>query len=155
MAVLYAIARDNELEYLAGVIAERHRELLVPLAWAAIEHGERDDRWQLAQQLGRIGQADEAAENVLLALVRDQCEYVRRMALCALARISSPHTESESLRVWELPDVDQQWARMMVLWCLDRVGSPMLQQLLVSAEQDARNHLLAYAQKVKHGIVDP
>src|SRR5262245_24098654 len=112
-AVLYAIARDNESEYLAQVIRERHVEILVPLARASVELGERDDRWQFAEQLGRLGRAGGPEEGILRVLVRDEHEYVRRKALRALARLASPCVESEALRAWECPDVDQEWARMM------------------------------------------
>ena len=54
-AVLYAIARDNEIQHLSRVTRERHPELVPPLARAALRVGERDDRWQLAVELGRLG----------------------------------------------------------------------------------------------------
>src|SRR5262249_23050845 len=136
------------------VIRERHRELLVPLAWAAIERGERDNRWQLADQLGRAEPAD-GREEVLRALLRDEYEYVRRRALGALARIGSPCVQSEAIRAWERPDDDQQWARMMVLWCLHRVGSPMLEQFLAIAERDPREYLRGFAERVRRGEVEP
>src|SRR6516225_4760079 len=46
-AVLYIIARDNEIQHIAGDVGRRHPELLLPLTRAAIEHGESDARWQL------------------------------------------------------------------------------------------------------------
>src|SRR5438105_2616503 len=54
-AILYAIARDNESQYISQEIRREHPELLVPLAKAAIRVGERDDRWQLAEELGQLG----------------------------------------------------------------------------------------------------
>src|SRR5689334_6373400 len=53
-AVLYAIAHDNEIQYLAQEIRQRHPDLLCPLARAALGIGERDDRWQLAEELGHL-----------------------------------------------------------------------------------------------------
>jgi hypothetical protein len=152
--VLYAIARDNEHEYIGRVIREHHGELLASLAWAAVERGERNNRWQLANQLGRT-ERPQGHEEVLLVLVRDEDEYVRRRALGALARIGSPCVQSEAVRAWERPGDDQQWSRMMALWCLHRVGSPMLEQLLAIAEQDPREHLRGYAERMRRGEVEP
>jgi hypothetical protein len=43
---------------------------------------------------------------------------------------------------------------MMVLWCLQRVGSPYLERLLEEADRDPRNYLSGYAQKIRKGDVD-
>ena len=64
-AVLYAIARDNEIQHLAREIRERHPELVAPLARAALAVGERDDRWQLAVELGRLGPGAEVEQLLL------------------------------------------------------------------------------------------
>jgi hypothetical protein len=69
-AVLYAIARDNERQHLAGEVRRQYPDLLVPLTRASIEAGERDDRWQLAEELGRFGRAGGEEELLLLRLVR-------------------------------------------------------------------------------------
>jgi len=153
-AVLYAIARDNEIEHLAGVIADAHRPLLAPLTRVALDIGEPDARWQFAEQLGRVGQKGEVEEQLLVLLVQDEYEYVRRRALGALARIGSVHTERVALREWERPDPSQEWARMMCLWSLHHIGSPLLTRLLADAEQDPRAHLRSYVDRVRRGEVD-
>jgi hypothetical protein len=153
--VLYAIARDNETEYLAWELRHQHPDLLAPLARASIEVGERDDRWQLAKQLGLLGRAGGEEERLLLRLVRDEHEYVRRRALEALARLGPSTVEQLSLEAWQRPDPDQQWARMMALWSLHRVSSRLLGSLVAEAEQDPREHLRAFAERVRRGEVDP
>jgi len=154
-AVLYAIARDNEIEFLARVVREEHPTLLLPLARAALSMGECDDRWQLAEQIGRLGTAGEEEEAVLLLLVTDEHEYVRRRALGALARTRSSRTEAETAHIWEIDDPAREWARMQCLWALHRVGSPRLDRYLRRADADASEHLRAYAERVRRGRVDP
>lgn len=154
-AVLYAIARDNENQHIAREIRERHPELLLPLTGAAIAGDEQDARWQLAVELGHHGVSDGETERALLTLAGDDHEYVRRQALAALARLGSPAVEELALAAWNRPDPAQEWARMMVLWCLHKRGSPLLASLLAEAERDEREHLRGYAERVKRGEVDP
>jgi hypothetical protein len=153
-AVLYAVARDNEIEHLAHEIRSLSTATLLALAAAAVEIGEPDAKWQLAEELGRIEEASAEAERLLLTLARDENEYVRRRSLAALARLGSLALEELALAAWQRPDENQQWARMMVLWCLHRVGSPHLEPLLTEAEQDERPNLSNFAKKVRRGEVD-
>lgn len=147
-AVLYSIARDNELQLLAREVRERHPELIPPLARAALQVGERDDRWQLAVELGQLGAE---SEPLLLEMAGDEHEYVRRMALQSLLRIGSTAVEELALAAWQRPDEDQEWARMMALYCLKKLGSPRLEPLLAEAEQDARQYLRGYAEGIRRG----
>ena len=154
-AVLFAVARDNEMQHLAGEIRSRRPETLVALARVAVEKGERDAKWQLAEELGQLGQGGGEAERLLFTLVRDEDEYVRRRSLQSLARLRSPIVEEVALTEWQRPGDSQQWARMMVLWCLHRVGSPLLATLLAEAKRDERQYLSAFAKKVQRGEVHP
>jgi hypothetical protein len=145
-AVLYALARDNEMQHLSREFRKRHPELLEPLAREALDVGERDDSWQLAVELGSIGIG---GEQLLLELARDRHEYVRRRALESLARIGSPAVAELALAMWHRPDEDQEHARMMVLHCLELVGSPQLESLLAEAERDARQYLRGFAVEMR------
>jgi HEAT repeat protein len=147
-AVLYAIARDNEMQHLAGEIRERHPELIASLARSAIRMGERDDRWQLAVELGCFGIE---VEPLLLELAKDENEYVRRRALQSLLRIGSPTVEELALVAWQRPDENQEWARMMSLYCLHKLASPRLESLLKAAEEDTRQYLRGYAKRIRRG----
>ncbi|MDB5294614.1 MAG: hypothetical protein JWO31_597 [Phycisphaerales bacterium] len=153
-AVLYAVARDNDLQHLAGEIRARAPGLLPDLAEAALRGGERDARWQLAEELGRLATACPRRGPLLERLAGDEDEYVRRRALGALARAGSPATERVALEAWHRPDASQEWARMTALWALHRVGSGQLGRLLDEAERDARPYLAAYAADVRRGRVD-
>jgi hypothetical protein len=153
-AVLYAIARDNEIEHLAGEIRLRRPDTLLALAGRALTAGDADAKWQLAVGLGELGRAGDEAERLLLLLARDEHEYVRRRALGALARLCSPAVEQLALEAWHRPDENQEWARMMALGCLHRVGSPHLEPLLAEAERDGRQYLSGYAKRVRQGQID-
>jgi hypothetical protein len=85
-AVLYILARDNEIGEIAGCLRYRNLELLGPVTHAALALGERDARWQLAEQLGRLGVSGGDAKELLVVLARDEDEYVRRRALRSSAR---------------------------------------------------------------------
>jgi hypothetical protein len=149
--VLYAIARDNELEHLAGEIRRRYPDLLLKLAREAIRIGERDNRWQLSEQLGYVRDLGEA-ERLLLILAHDEDEYVRRRSLNSLARLGSPAVEKLALEAWNRPDPAQEWARMMALDCLQMVGSPSLEPLLAEAEKDERKYLAEFAKGIRASL---
>ena len=152
--VLYALARDNEIQHLAATIGERQPQILNYLAAAAIEQGERDARWQLAVELGKADALSEAVESLLLRMTNDAEEYVRRRALQELARLGSAHTEALALAAWEQPHEHQQWTRMAVLWSLHRIQSPRLETLLTEAEADPRSYLADFARRVRRGEID-
>jgi HEAT repeats len=147
-AVLYAIARDNEMQHLAREIREHQSELILLLARASLRLGERNDRWQLAAELGRLGPE---TEPLLLEMARDEYEYVRRQALQSLLQVGSPAVEELALAAWRRPDVDQEWARMMALYCLHKLGSPHLESLLLEAERDTRQYLRGHAERIRRG----
>lgn len=154
-AVLYVVARDNEMEYLSREIRERAGDLLLDLAEASLRVGEPEARWQLATELGYASTGAARRDQLLLRLARDEDEYVRRRSLQSLARLGSPATEQVALEAWSRPDESQQWARMMALWALHRVGSARLEPLLAEAERDDRPYLSGYAEKIRSGDVDP
>jgi hypothetical protein len=154
-AVLYAVARDNEMQHLSHEIRERGDDLLLNLAEASLKVGEADAKWQLATELGNVETDVGRREELLRVLARDQQEYVRRRALQSLAHTRSPKTEQLALEAWSRADESQEWARMMALWALHHIRSPRLETLLEEAERDARPYLSEYAAKIRRGDVEP
>jgi len=152
-AVLYVIARDNEMEYLAEQIRENHPVVLLALAEVAVRHGERDAKWQLADQLSRLSNNDEV-ERMLLLFAGDGDEYVRRRALRSLLRIGSAAVEQLALDAWSRPHADQEWSRMMALYCLWKIKSSHAPALLALAERDARPYLAEHARKIIAGTIE-
>ena len=151
--VLYAMARDNESQYISRELRCKYPHTIVPLARASLDMGEQDARWQLAEELGHLCQSGGPEEELLRAFADDNDEYVRRRALSSLARISSPATEKLVRAEWNRPDRDQEWARMNVLWCLHKTQSPHLEAFLAEAERDGRQYLTAYARRVRDGDI--
>jgi len=155
-AILYAIARNNEVEFLSNEIRERFEPAFMTLARAALTRGEWEARWQIANQLGDLdGAAGGEPEQLLLHYVEDEIEYVRRRALGALARIGSPEVERLALKAWHRPDEYQEYSRMMALSCLQHIRSSKLDSLLCEAETDGRQYLSASARRIRQGEIIP
>jgi hypothetical protein len=102
--VLYAIARDNEIEYLAEEIRTRHPELLPSLAQASLEIDESDARWQLAVQLAWLGAQ---AEPLLLKMADDEHEssavQYRSPGLCIRLASDRSRRPSQCIHQWLFP----------------------------------------------------
>lgn len=146
--LLYAIARDNELEHIARHLREAP-EKLYALAQAAVRSGEKDAKWQMAEQLAHCP-GQERAEALLLALATDPEEYVRRRALMALGRLKSSHVETLVEQAWDGGD---EYQRMAVLDALHSVQSTKLAGFLDMAQADGRQYLLGFANRIRRGEV--
>jgi hypothetical protein len=147
---LYAIARDNEMWILAGDLP---RGALGFVTERALVESEPDARWQLAVELGRTPQPD--GEQLLLRLVADHDEYVRRRALQSLAKIGAHAVTELALREWTNAPDDMPWTRMNALWALHHVGSPAYAAKLAEARTSSNDYLAAYAEKLASGAIDP
>jgi hypothetical protein len=142
--LLYVIARDNEAQYLSSEISKIPHRLLL-LAKAALNSNEVDAKWQLAEELGEVQELHKEAEECLLSFVKDSEEYVSRIALMALANLSSLHTEELCVKAWE---TGHEYQRIAVLESLKRVSSNKLSEYLVLAIEDGRKYLVNYASKI-------
>lgn len=143
--LIYAIARDNEISYLASQLGQRQVHLLQLLPHVLASE-EPDARWQIAAQLGERALPFAVAEPALIKLVADQDEYVRRIALQALGRIDSPHTEHFCGQAWES---GHEYQRIMVLWVLHTIGSSQLDRYLALAREDGREYLRMNVDHIK------
>lgn len=143
--VLYAVARDNEIEYLAKVIA-KSPDLLLALSKASIDSSEPDAKWQLAVQLGQQPPSVEAAEKLLLKLVNDEDEYVSRRALLSLGAIQSSSAVSLAKRAWT---TGHEYQRIAALWVIKDCAPEMLQEYVDKAHQDGRHYVIQNAREVQ------
>lgn len=148
--LLYAIARDGENRYLVRALARRPDDLLY-LAELAVASPEQDARWQFAAELGRLDSELPRVERLLLRYVRDEEEYVRRIALMSLADIGSSRAEALALAMWEDGNMWQEYGRIAALYALWKVRSPQLERYLALADADARKHLVNYAARIRAG----
>ncbi len=136
--LLYAIARDNELEHIASTIAESP-DALLRLASVSVPTSEHDAKWQLAAQLGHLATHKKQAEAILLDLVDDEEEYVRRRALLALGTLQSSQAEACAERAWK---TGLEYQRLAALSVLDEISSPKLDGYIQSAFEDGRDILV-------------
>lgn len=90
--LLYIIARDNDAEHLASLVAKNESALYV-LSTYAVLSGPRDAKWQLATQLYRLKDKKRALE-LLEEFVNDPEEYVNKRALLELAKLKSNKIEA-------------------------------------------------------------
>lgn len=149
--LVYAIARDNEISYLASQLGQRPL-LLSKLLPSILACEEPDARWQTAAQLGKHVLPFATTESALLQLVEDQDEYVRRIALQALGRIGSPHAERLCSRAWES---GHEYQRIMALWVLLTIESRQLGRYLALAKEDGRKYLCMNAARIESGDSRP
>lgn len=143
--VLYAIARDNEGMSLARELATRPHRLLAAAA-AAVESDECDAKWQIAAALGDLTGHKPQAEELLLKLVADRDEYVRRRSLLALAALGSPHSEALAIEAW---NSGLEYPRIAALWVLHSVRSPRLAEYLKLAIADGREYVVRNAKQIE------
>jgi hypothetical protein len=146
--LLYAIARDNEMEWISQQLAGKP-DALVELARLAIDSSEPDAKWQIAAQLGTLSTHKDKAEEVLLRLVDDTDEYVSRRALLALGALKSQHAEHLAERAWL---TGHEYQRIAALWVLKDVAPSKLPKYLRLADEDGRKFVVENARKCANGI---
>lgn len=153
--VLYALARDNECQYIAEQVRECYAEMLIQLATLSIKLGESDAKWQLAEELGWVHWDKAQIETILVEFAHDSEEYVRRRALISLAQIKSEFAENLALKIWHQFHENQEWSRMAALWSLNKINSSHFESLCLEAESDPRPYLSAYAKKSRQKELEP
>ena len=148
--ILYAIARDNELEVIADAAAE-NANTLIAVARAALEKGHRDARWQLAARIGAVVYDRDESIWLLSQFINDQDEYVRRRALIALGDLRAEEVEACSERAWA---TGEEYQRIAALHVLAKIGSARLDRYLLLANEDGREYVLAAAERARVGGTD-
>jgi hypothetical protein len=142
--LIYAIARDNEQEYLIDIVA-KNETLLFSLCEASIGFSENDAKWQFASRLGEVRNDVRYAEKLLLKFVNDTNEYVSRRALLALSELGSSQTEKFCIRAW---GTNHEYQRIAALSSLKTIESKMLPEYLNKAYKDGRKYIVAKARKI-------
>jgi nucleotide-binding universal stress UspA family protein len=148
--LLYVLGLDNDLHHLAQEVA-KNPALLVCMAERAITSSDADAKYQLAIELGKINWHKPERERLLLHFAQDTDEYVRRRAVMALADMGSEEAERLAEELWQA--IDDEHARISVLYALRKVGSSRLDAYLsqADAEADVYPVLAQYARRVGAG----
>lgn len=144
-ALLYAIARDNEMAELVKVVAENPDDLL-HLAQQAVAFPDSDARWQIVVELSCLEPQPPQVEPLLLQFAQDEDEYVRRRALMALADVGSAQVADLVRRAWDTGD---EYQRIAAIYALDVIGSPELDTYLARAQADGREQLFEFASRIR------
>ncbi|HEV2457347.1 MAG TPA: HEAT repeat domain-containing protein [Ktedonobacterales bacterium] len=144
-ALLYAIARDNEMAELVKVVAENPDDLL-HLAEQAVAFPDPDARWQIVVELSCLEPQPPQVEPLLLQFAQDEDEYVKRRALMALADVGSAQVADLVRRAWDTGD---EYQRIAAIYALDVIGSPELDTYLARAQADGREQLFEYASRIR------
>jgi hypothetical protein len=145
--LLYAIARDNEAEYLVAELSQAPERLLA-LSTRAVESAESDAKWQLAVQLGELPDRKVDAEVLLLRFVADENEYVSRRALLSLGKLKSSKAEALAKQAWE---TGHEYQRIAALGVLQEVGSTELPLYVQKAKADGRATVIQKACEIQKG----
>ena len=144
--ILYAIARDSESEFLIEQASQQPAGLL-RLARSALSFPDCDARWQVAAALGAVNAEHvAAAEQLLLTLVDDEDNYVKRRALASLAMLNSSHTEAQAELAWNSGD---EYRRISCLHALRAISSGKISEYLKSAPATGQGALMQVAREIE------
>jgi hypothetical protein len=138
-ALLYVLEQSST-DYIAEMVAERETDALA-IAKHSIERGGIAGQDIAAQLRHCVGQRDEA-EALLIVFAQDDFEYTRRIALLALAEMQSPAVQALAVTAWNTGDLH---ARIGALSALKTIGSALLPQFILLAQEDGREQLIAMA----------
>jgi len=148
--LLYIIARDNESEYLSGIL---DNQFLTVLAEHSIFNGQRDDKWQLVVQLYKL--TDKQKALILLdKFVNDEEEYVNRLSLIELARLKSEKVEFYAEQFWNKDKYGdmEEYQKIAVLHSLKIINSKLLDNYIELAKQSGQKYLIMNANQIENEI---
>lgn len=144
--LLYALARDNEIQTIQIELERKPPHLLELARISLIRTCDYEARWQLADALPSI--RERSVEPVLEMFFADEHEYVRRIALLSLGKIGSLKVEEFAPKAWQSED---EYHRMCALFALRDISSPQLPAYLEMAAADGREYLLEAAARIRGG----
>lgn len=147
--LLYIIARDNECSSLM-VDTLRHPEWFSLLCKSCLQTQYTNAKWQFAEHLHEYRDGNEIRD-LIFSFLETGDEYTERMALQSLSEIYPEHIERYAVSFWDRQKYDaDEYQKMMVLYVLDKVNSPLLKQYLALADKTEYQYLKEYAEKIRH-----
>jgi hypothetical protein len=145
--VLYALALDGDVGNMIGTLQRSDKAALLLVSEWAARVGAPDAQWQCAFALGRCCSLEEAQE-LLLRFVVASDDYVRGVALQALAHLGSDHAEALALQHWQHAE-PRPWTQMSALSALFELQSAHLDPLLLEAESSSDELLRDHAKRLR------
>ena len=143
--LLYALARDNECEFIVGMMQEHPRNGM-RVAHAAVDCSEPDARWQVGVFLG--SQEGDDARMLLRGLVEDADEYVRRRSLLASA-LRDPAFAEEIAESWLT--AEGEYSRLAALSVLHETRSPRIALALQQLRRDPSPYVRRKVAEIEEG----
>lgn len=141
--LLYAIARDNEIERLRDELV-KYPELLRHLARFGVDSSEPDAKWQIAVSVADAQLPD--AADLIRPYLTDSNEYVRRRSLLAIAPFS-PIEAEEMAKAWL--EEDYEYSRIAGLHVLDIVNSDSLSFYLERHTNDTSQYVRSNVDEIR------
>lgn len=141
--LLYAIARDNELERLREKLV-KYPELLRYLARCGVESSEPDARWQIVVSVADAHLPD--AADLIRPYLTDADEYVRRRSLLAIAPYSPTEAE-EIAKAWM--DEEYEYSRIAGLHVLNIVNSDSIALYLKRHANDPSQYVRSNVDEIR------
>jgi hypothetical protein len=141
-SILYIIARDNECNSVIELISE-NSETLEFIAEKGLDSDNNDTKWQIVEIMYKLDNKSKA-EQLLELYLKQNIEYVSRMAIKTLGRLKSPLTEKycEQAWKWNQNDPISEYQRMMALTVLFEFGSRLTPKYIDLAKEDGREYLV-------------
>lgn len=141
--LLYAIARDNEIERLRDNLV-KYPELLRHLARFGIDSSESDAKWQIAVSVADAQLPD--AADLIRPYLTDANEYVRRRSLLAIAPFLPVEAENIA-KTWM--GEHYEYSRIAALHVLHIVNSDALSFYLERHTNDPSQYVRANVDEIR------
>ena len=150
--LLYIIARDNECNSIIELLSEKPKTLEF-IAKEGLNFSSHDTKWQIVEMLYKLDNKSEA-EQLLEQYIKQNIEYVSRMAIKSLGLLKSSLTEKycEQAWNWNQDDPMSEYQRMMALTVLFEYESPLTPKYIDLAKEDGREFLVRQAINIENEI---
>lgn len=146
--LLYAIARDNEC---SSLISEtlHYPGWFALLCQSSIQTNYINAKWQFAEYL-RDYRGEKNIKDLIFHFLAAENEYTERMALQSLPEIYPEQVEKYAVHFWNRQKYDaDEYQKMMALYALHRVKSPLLEHYLIEAEKTDYKYLINYTHEIR------
>lgn len=142
--LLYIIGRDNESQYIAGLIAEQ-TDRLIWLLTQCLNSKESEAKWQLIAEAGELPVWDDELGELIYRLYFDKSHYVQRRALMELGKKKSKYTLEVAEYSWGTGD---EYQRISVLQALHDLSYERIFDFLAVALKSGKEHLILSAERI-------
>lgn len=146
--LLYAIARDNECCELVSETLN-HPEWFAVLCQHSLQTDYTNAKWQFAEYLHEY-RGNSKIGNLIFRFLETGDEYTERMALRSLSEMYPEKVEQYAFEFWNRQKYDaDEYQKIMVLYVLDKVKSPLLEHYLDEADTTDYVYLKQWSKDIR------